>query len=466
LNQIDKILLQDCQLKKSDLLVLGVSGGPDSLCLLDLCVKAGYRVIVGHMNHHLREEADEEEVKVINFCREFKIPCVVEQADIRDHASKNHMSIEESARKLRYRFLFKLAKSHDAKAVLVAHNQDDQVETILMHLIRGSGMKGLRGMDYRFLPNEWSEVIPVVRPLMHFSKAEILNYCAQNNLEPALDQSNQDTTFFRNKLRKELVPYLESFNLEIKQRLLDMANVLRFEDDYLQQMTANALSKIVTESGSSYFVIARKELSELHPAIIRRCFFTVMKRLNPESDNITFDCVNRALEFVNNPSMSSKTELAAHLELCRYLTDYLLVSDVRQFPHELWPQVNTKEDLILRRGSSVRMNGQWCLTVNEELPVDNYNRWSARLDATKIGNLRLSSFENGDRFMPLGMGGKVLKLGDYWTNQGLPLKARPNWPLIRSNEEIIWVPGFTINEAYKITNSTRKTISIELINKA
>ncbi len=460
--QFDRIMLQDCGLKKSDQLILGVSGGPDSLCLLDLCVNKGYPVIVGHMNHQLRNEAEEEEVKIINICRVLNIPCIVEKADIREHARKYHLSIEESARKLRYIFLFNLAKSQNGKSVVVAHNQDDQVETILMHLLRGSGMKGLRGMDYRFLPNEWSEEIPLVRPLLDFSKTEILDYCTQNNLEPAFDQTNNDLTYFRNKLRKELVPYLESYNGGIRQRLLDMAHVLRFEDDYLQQITSNSMEGIVTDSDSGYFVLNKAKLSKLHPAIIRRILLTIMKRLNPESGNISFDSVEKALNFIKEPSQSSKTELAAHLEISRYLKSFLVVTDMRQFPDELWPQVIAKEDLLLKQGSTVPLNGRWCVTVKEELLAEKNNRWNARIDATKISNLKLSSFKNGDTFSPLGMGGEVLKLGDFWTNKGLPLKARENWPLIRSDEDIVWVPGFTISENYKITDSTQKSISIKL----
>jgi tRNA(Ile)-lysidine synthase len=323
-------------------------------------------------------------------------------------------------------------------------------------------MKGLRGMDFRFLPNEWSEEIPLVRPLLDFSKTDILDYCTRNNLEPAFDQTNNDLTYFRNKLRKELVPYLESYNRGIRQRLLDMAHVLRFEDDYLQQITSNTMAGIVTDSGSGYFVLNKTKLSKLHPAIIRRILLTIMKRLNPESGNISFDSVEKALNFIKEPSQSSKTELAAHLEMYRYMKGFLLFTDGRQFPDELWPQVIPKEETLLRQGSTVPLNGRWYLTVNEELLAVKNNRWNAKLDATKITNLKLSSFKNGDTFSPLGMGGKVLKLGDYWTNKGLPLKARENWPLIRSDEDVVWVPGFTISENYKITDSTQKSISIKL----
>ena len=462
LAQFIRIMSQDYRLEKEDQLILGVSGGPDSLCLLDLCIKAGYSVVVGHMNHQLRKEADEEERKVIHICQGVNIPYVVERADIREYARQQHLSIEESARKLRYGFLFTLAKSRNAKAVLVAHNQDDQVETILMHLLRGSGMKGLRGMDYSFLPNEWSDDIPLIRPLLGISKVEILDYCTQNNLKPAFDHTNNDTTFFRNKLRKELVPYLESLNRGVRRRLLDMANVLHFEDNYLQQIANNTIPGVVTEKGSGYFVINRASLAGLHPAIIRRILLSIMKCLNPESNNIGFASVQKAMDFLINPSKSSKTELSAHLEMSRYLKDYLLISDVRQFPHELWPQVNLEKDLPLKQGNHVSLNDKWYLTVHEELLAEENSCWRARLDADKITELGLSSFKNGDRFSPLGMGGEVLKLGDYWTNQGLPIKARENWPLIRSGEDIVWVPGFTISENYKISDSTQESICLEI----
>lgn len=459
---IKLILSIKCGLVLTKPVILGVSGGPDSLCLLDLLVKAGIPVVVGHVNHGLRAEAEAESLLVAQLCRGYQVPFECHQSDVRAIAQKAHQSIEEAARKVRYEFLFQLAVAHNAQAVLVAHNQDDQAETILMHFLRGSGMKGLRGMDYRHLPNEWSSVIPLVRPLLDVPRGEILAYCRENYLEPAFDETNNDTTFFRNRLRQEMVPYLETYTPNIRQRLANMADVLRQEDEYLEEVGSSAISRFVSASGEGYFVIDKEEMLNLHPAITRRVLYTLMKKLNPETPNFAFGIIDAAANFVRTPSKSSRMELAGGLEISGYLRDFLLLADNRQFPDGLWPKVQKSERLSLQVGDAIRLNGNWRLVVSDAGIPGKGDPWEACLDAAKAINLHLDHFSPGDRFSPLGMRGKSIKLGDYWTNQGLPRRARAAWPLVRSGDEVIWVPGFAINENYKTTEDTRSRVAIKL----
>jgi len=461
-DNIKSILSNKCGLVCVKPVLVGVSGGPDSLCLLDLLVKAGIPVVVGHVNHGLRAEAEAESLRVAQLCRGYQVPFECHRADVRTIAQKAHQSIEEAARKVRYQFLFQLAVAHNAQAVLVAHNQDDQAETILMHFLRGSGMKGLRGMDYRHLPNEWSNIIPLVRPLLDVPRSEILAYCRENHLEPAFDETNNDTTYFRNRLRQELVPYLETYTPNIRQRLATMADVVRQEDEYLEEVGSSAISRFVNASGAGYFVMNKEEMCNLHPAITRRVLYTLMKKLNPETPNFAFGIIDAAAKFALAPSKSGQMELAGGLEISGYLRDSILLADNRQFPDGLWPKVQKSERLHLSVGDAIRLNGNWCLRVSEAGMPGKGNPWEACLDAAKAINLHLDHFSPGDRFSPLGMGGKSVKLGDFWTNEGLPRRARAAWPLVRSGDEVVWIPGFAINENYKITEDTRSRVSIHL----
>ena len=465
LNHLERILYEKCRVLPDQPIVVGVSGGADSLSLLDLMYKARLLVIVGHLNHGLREEANDEAEMVRLFCQDRSIPFVIEKINIHDIAKKLKQSTEEAGRNIRYQFLFQLAIVRKAQGVAVAHNMDDQIETILMHLIRGSGLSGLRGMDYRQFPNEWNDGIPLVRPLLDFSKAEIIEYCLQNNLAPAIDKSNQDMTYYRNRLRMDLVPYLESYNSNIKQRLISMSDVLRKEDDFLHKETQTAIDQTVTENGVGFIVVNRQKLREFHPAIIRRVLYSLMRQLKPLTPNITFETIDTAARFLDSPTKSGKLSLVAGLEISIFKKESIILAETRIPLDDLWPQIKHPVKLSPVSGQKINLNGNWRLELTDDFDIEKQNPWHACLDAEKITDLYLDTFKPGDRFSPFGMHGKSMKLGDYWTNEGLPHRARAGWPLVRSGTEIVWVPGYTINENFKISDATQSQISIKIFKK-
>jgi len=219
LNEINSILREKCLITPGELVVTGVSGGPDSLCLMDLLHKLGYRVIVAHLDHRLRPESEDEAQRVKKMAAESGLPFVRESKDIETFSRQRGLSLEEGARLARYQFLFREAEKIRAAAVMVGHTADDQVETVLMHLLRGAGLPGLTGMSHRSLPNAWSEKIPLLRPLLGVWREAIWEYLNDQGLNPSLDPSNLDERIFRNRLRHELIPYLETFNPRLRQSI-------------------------------------------------------------------------------------------------------------------------------------------------------------------------------------------------------------------------------------------------------
>ncbi len=462
LHMFQKIIEEKNLLDTIKPVVIGVSGGPDSLCLLDLMRKLGTPLIVGHLNHGLRDEAEEEEKKVRLLCEEWNLPYFTRLVDIKEEIKTSCHTIEEAGRIARYRFLFKLACDKNAQAVMVAHNSDDQVETILMHLLRGTGLAGLRGMDYRKLPNEWSETIPLVRPLLGISKQEVLEYCQDNGLSPSFDLSNQDKTFYRNRLRLELVPFLETYNPKVKEQITRMAEVIREEDDFLQWKTEISVQKCVTRSGEGFFILDKSLTNELHPAIKRRLFFSLMKKLKPETPNITFDVIESSKEFMENATKKGKRSLAAGVEICGYLKRFLLLADSKATLNDLWPQISTPINLFESSERTIQLNDHWKVELLDNVEISREDPWRACLDTAKCHGLCFDTFTPGDRFTPLGMAGKSIKIGDYWTNEGLPARARTHWPLLKSGGDIVWIPGFTIGENYKVTGGTKKKITLRV----
>ena len=217
LKNIESILRDQCRLDKSRPIIVGVSGGPDSLCLMEILRRAGYHIIVAHFNHKLREAADSEANAVEQTSARLMISSVIESADVGIYAANNSLSLEEAARNLRYRFLFTQAHRFNAQAVAVGHTADDQVETVLMHLIRGTGLAGLKGMSYRTILPTFDADIPIVRPLLDTWREETVAYCAANGLRPHYDPSNDSLNFLRNRLRNILIPTLETYNPKFRE---------------------------------------------------------------------------------------------------------------------------------------------------------------------------------------------------------------------------------------------------------
>lgn len=456
------ILEKRCGLDITDAVVAGVSGGPDSLCMLDMLIQNEFKVIVGHLNHRLRPEATREAEIVAKFCGVRSIPCIVSEQDVGTIARELHLSIEETGRKLRYELLFNLAMKEGAQAVLVAHNADDQVETILMHILRGSGLTGLKGMEQRQDLNEWSESIPLVRPLLSLSRLEILEYCDQRGLKPVIDKSNEDTRYYRNRIRNELIPILTSYNPQVKERLIKMADVVQIEDGYLQQVVRSAIETSLTETNERYIVFPLEKTADLDPAILRRMILTLIHQLKPETPNISHESITRGARFLQQEPQSERVDLAADLELFKYMKKYAILCDREDPLDDLWPQIKGNLSLNDNLKNDVNLNGNWKLIQSNDIEINREDAWRCCLDGELLSDLTLEPFKPGDKFTPCGMKGRSIKLGDFWTNEGLPVRARAGWPLIRSGGEIAWVPGFRISETYKVTNNTRKIVSLEI----
>ncbi|MGE5249598.1 MAG: tRNA lysidine(34) synthetase TilS, partial [Bacteroidota bacterium] len=240
LEDIESILRNQCGLERDRLVVAGVSGGPDSLCLMEVLREAGYPVMVAHFNHHLRPESQAEAAHVQEIARRLDLPYVSGEADVHAHADAEGRSLEEAARRLRYAFLFEQARRYEAQAVAVGHTADDQVETVLMHFLRGAGLTGLKGMTYRtFLPS-FERRIPVVRPLLDTWREETVACCAARGLQPVMDPSNASTEFMRNRLRNVLIPSLEEYNPKFRQVAWRSAQSLQLDHALLREMVEAA----------------------------------------------------------------------------------------------------------------------------------------------------------------------------------------------------------------------------------
>jgi tRNA(Ile)-lysidine synthase len=460
--QITLLLSSECYLDKLRPLVVGVSGGPDSLCLLDTLIHNQYNVIVGHLNHKLRPEADAESTFVQDFCKLRSIVCIVKEAHVENYSKEQKLSVEEAGRKLRYQFLFEIAEKNSAQVVAVAHNSDDQVETVLMHILRGTGLGGLRGMDLRQVTHEWNPTIPLIRPLLRTSREEILEYCARMSLFPCIDLSNQDPKYQRNRIRSELIPLLKEFNPEVKERIVRMSEIIRFEDDLLNEIMQKSSENAIEKRGSGYFVFSLKELSSLPLGLLRRVLKWAMGELNPDISNVSFDIIEKAVKFVQESPLSAREDLAVGLEIFRYLRKSIVLCNKKDPLETLWPQIGEIGIQIEPGVKEIAINERWVLQISDTKTDVYSDEMNCQIDLDTVSELSMGSFRPGDRFEPFGMNGKTIKLGDFWTNAGLPFRARKKWPLLRSNGKIVWVPGFRIGESYKVKSTTKQYLNLKL----
>lgn len=464
--QFSELLIQKCQLDPLKPVVAGVSGGPDSLCMLDLLVKTGMQVFVLHVNHQLRVEADAESARVKDFCEQRNVNCVIISGDIKTIAAEKKISIEEAARSFRYSVLFDHARAVDAQAVLVAHNANDQAETVLMHLLRGSGLSGLKGMQLRSIQPMWSQTIALVRPLLKNSRGEILAYCEENNLTPVHDQSNQDTRYFRNRIRQELLPELMTYNPRIMELLASMSDVIRVDQSYLESEAQKAWQACVIKEGQHFVLFDASCLAALHPALLRKVLRKAISIIEPDLRDLDFAATERAVSFLDPKSRVNHMHLISNIEMIKNHRTELLICGQNDLLADLWPQIDIMMSFVLDNSNELNIGNGWKISCveSDKVPVFTRDGQTAALDADLLFGMYLDMYAPGDRFTPYGMNGKSVKLGDYWTNIGLPEKARKNWPLLRNgNGDIVWVIGTQISDRYKLSTATKRILTLHLV---
>ena len=471
LERVRFILHHNCQVDRSLPLVVGVSGGPDSLCLLDILVQLGYSVVVAHFNHLLRPESTEEARRVEALAAQLVVPYSGEYQDVAQYARERSLSVEEAARELRYRFLFSVAQRYNAQAVAVGHTADDQVETVLMHMLRGAGTDGLSGMVYRSLPNPWSSEISLVRPLLAVWREEILAYLGERDLQPSIDASNLDQTYFRNRLRHELIPALERYQPNLRRLLWRTADVLGEERRLIDRLVEAAWDECVRQQGPGYLDLEGTALNALPLAMQRRLLRSFIALIHPGLRDVDYGTIERGLEFIASPQPKGQCSLVAGLFLLKEDEHIWLATWQADLPNSTWPQAITQEGRELSLPGKISLPDGWvlqALVTVEACPLEaemlfNTDPFKAWFDADVLpASLTVRPRRPGDRIKPLGIDGHSMKVSDLMVNLKVPQRARPTWPLVCAGADILWIPGYRQADLAQVTEATRKVVRLEL----
>lgn len=273
-------------IEDGDKLVLAVSGGPDSLSMLDILNKIksenkiNFDFVVAHVNHMIREEAIEEEEFVQNFCKKIDVKCFTKRIDVENYAHNKKVGTEEAGRTLRYEFFDEILEKTDSNKIAVAHNKNDRVETIIMNILRGSGLSGLKGIE----PKRNNKFI---RPLIEIDRQEIEDYCRKQNLAPRIDKSNFENIYTRNKVRNIIIPYIkEEFNPNIIETITRLSDVIVDEDRFLNNLTKEVYGKLLEEKQEKEICLNLKEFNKQDKVIKNRIILYTITELMGSSKGI------------------------------------------------------------------------------------------------------------------------------------------------------------------------------------
>jgi tRNA(Ile)-lysidine synthase len=489
-------------------LVVAVSGGADSVCLLHVLLqlrdKLGLDLHVAHLNHGLRgAEADADAEHVSHLARKLGIAATIEARDVKAYQAASRTSLEEAAREVRYAFFAEVAQAVGAGAVAVGHTADDQAETLLMHLIRGTGLLGLRGMQplsrwrLPLLPRVAPDTVQgssgqldgtrltVIRPFLEISREETEAYCAACDLPTRMDSSNISSKYLRNRIRAELMPLLSEYNPRIRESLSRAARTVAADIAHLDEEVAGLWDSVVVER-SDGVALGNGEFSSLSPALKRHLLRSVLGRLLGDLRGIELVHIEDLVKIMARPA-GKRLSLPGGLVFHGGYAESL-ITRAEDIPCPL-PLLEGEHNLAIPGETILSGWRVKAKVIEEEWPIgaagyfhasraEDFRRdtavgssdtcptsYEAYLDFDLTGTqLVIRSRRDGDRFQPLGMG-ESKKLQDFMVDARIPRAWRDRVPLICAGERIIWVVGWRIDHRVRVTDSTRRVLHLEFGEK-
>ena len=429
--------------------VVGVSGGADSLALLHALAAQmpPERLIVAHLNHGWRDEADDD----AEFVRQTAV-----FLQITPHIQKINPATpatEDAGRNARYHFFADVARQTGATIVAVAHNADDQAETVLMRLLRGTGTAGLRGMQpIAPLPIEGADGLTLVRPLLTVSRAEIEAYCEQHHLQPRQDVTNADTNFLRNRIRHDLLPLLAEYNPQIKNRLQQTAVIATADYALLQMLATSAWDEMKVEQGEGWLSFSRREWGKRPLSIQRLLLRQAAAELRPELPNASFTLFEQARLLIASGQTGAQADLSADLRLSLSYDRVQLTVDGATIPHRV-PQLLADEPITVFVNGRFQLADGWELVVEQRTRTGNLGRWEVEI-AAPSPPLFLRPRIAGERFQPFGLNGRSQSIKKAMINHKIEARLRARWPIIATADHPLWIAGCCQDERSRLSADT------------
>jgi len=455
LEKVSAWCLKNKLFQPGDAIVIACSGGPDSLALthvfLALQKEYGLKLKVAHLDHMFRGEASRQDACFVEeFCRKNNLPCEMRSVDVPAYAALHGLSDETAAREVRYAFLREVAASFGAVKIATAHHQGDQAETVLLHLFRGAGSQGLRGIQ--------PVAGDIIRPFLFLTKKEIEAYCTTHALEPRLDETNTQTKYTRNKIRLNLIPQLQQdYNPAIEGALCRSAVLLGDEHDFVEQFALACWPKIITMCQKK-LVLERQGFNGQPKAIKREILRLLVDKLQGDLKGIGFIHLEQLMEFILLARSGDIQQLPHGLRAyCRY--------GIIEFGREQASETEFRQDPI-----EIKVPGRTAIKgMGIAIEAKIVSSWQKPTDKTMLicdadsleGPLFVRSRQAGDRFLPAGLNGSK-KLKDFFIDEKINRNERNRIPLFCDQKEIFWVGGRRQNTASMVTEKTSRFLCLRI----
>lgn len=456
-------------LEAGDTVVVGVSGGPDSLTLLDILRRMtsalNLKLHVAHLNHGLRgAEADADAAFVAEVARRWKLPLHQKTVSVAQIAQQQKKSVEDAARIARYTFLVAVAERVSAQKIAVGHHADDQSETVLLHFLRGAGLDGLRGMRPASpVPVVADAPATLIRPLLETTRAGIESYCREHHLSPRFDTSNADEAFTRNRVRHQLLPALEAFNPNIRAALRRTAALMQADFSLVEREVDRAWQFVVKTTATDAITIDRTDWQVLSPAAQARVLRRAIARLRHAATDIDFRHIERALIFLNDANAGAQWMLPQNLRLWQQYATFVLADANFYPPLPIAPLLPPGTEMpVAVPGITPLPESEWYLQANlmdvhtiAKTELRQNRPWQAFFDAELLVEPMLRTRRPGDRFAPFGLDGHQQRLKKFMIDRKIPPPQRNRIPLLTSaTDDIVWVCGWRTAHPYRVTSVT------------
>jgi len=445
--------------------VVAVSGGPDSMALFDALMSLREELNLtlhgAHLDHGLRGEASSDDAR---FVRELfvgaGIDATVEEADVSEYQLTNRLSLEEAARDMRYAFLAKVANQQEAAAVAVGHTADDQAESILMHLVRGTGLTGLRGMQPLTQRVSVNANLKIVRPILEVSRADTVAYCSAMDLEPRHDLTNDTTDMTRNRVRAELLPMLESYNPSVRQALIRLSKNAAVDLDFISREVDAVWDRVCrTDAGS--LRINLEAYRELHPSLQQHLFRRAILHLKGDLADVEQKHLE-AMAVLAQGSAGKGLDLPGGIRFQVGYDEATITSS-----DSITPSAGAlKECQRLSAPGDTELT-DWCVHISlaTDATAVQGSAFVAYLSQAALGDeVWVRSRRPGDRFRPLGMSHQK-KLQDFMVDSKIPREQRDDVPLLVTPRGIAWVVGWRVADWAKVRDTDTKSLRVEFTKR-
>jgi len=445
IEKVKKFIDKNGLVENGDTILVALSGGPDSVAMLlilnQLRKKYDLKISAAHLNHSLRgKDSDEDEKFVKRLCKTLQIELHTSKVNVKFYSKAKKIGIEEASRELRYEFLNRISKETKASKIATAHTADDNIETVLLNIVRGTGLKGIAGIPLR--RNK------IIRPILCLSKEEILKYLDEVDAKFRIDNTNKENIFRRNIIRNKVVSVLKEINPNLPETLLRFSHLIRQYEKYFDSHTKQ-MQGFITESGDSIVLDISKRIDYFETIMMH----LLVQRIEQKFDiQPTFSELERVM-LLKTQSKGTTIEMSGGLKAVREERSIVIKKSNG-------PSFDGKTLHIGKRLSGTYFS--FDTKLSEEKHLLNQDRFSEVIDFSKVKHgLFLRKWKMGDKIQPLGMKG-MKKVSDLLTNSKILHSVRKNILVLCDGSEIIWVCGVRLSDKYKISKSTRKFLHTKI----